>query len=107
MPGINPRGHSDWPFITRSDFDRFLTGLVETEGEGGIAGYCVDVGEGVIWLQIRHRLRNFMRPARCMAIDETLHEAINRGKMFGVQVGVVSSFTPLWLRPNAAKKDPR
>lgn len=103
----DPRDEGGWPFITRSDFDRFLTGLVETKGEGGIAGYRLDEGGWLIHVHIRHRLRNLLRPTRRAGITATLQKTIDYGRRVGVQVIVLGSYTPLWLRPNAAKVDPR
>lgn len=91
------------PFYTRSDYDQYLTVmLVENDGAGGIAAYCVDEGVGVqmgmVRVQIRHRLRNLFQPARRVGIELALQEAIDYGRPAGVHVAVMGSCMPLWLR---------
>lgn len=91
-----------WQFFTRRDYERFLTALVETDGEGSIAGYRVDEDPerrpGMVRVQIRHRLRNLLRPTRRAGIAFVLQEAIDHGRPPGVHVEVVASYCPLWLR---------
>lgn len=92
-----------WRFFTRSDYEEFLTALVETTGAGGIAGYRLDesipaIGVGRLQVQVRHRLRNLLRPARRHGIAQALQEAIDYGRPVAIQVEVVASCVPLWLR---------
>lgn len=90
-------GHR-WAFINRSDYDRFLTALVETDGAGGIAGYRLDEGVGMVRVHIRHRLSNLFRPAMRAGITEVLQDTIDYGKTAGVRVDVVGSCMPCWTR---------
>ncbi len=96
---------SDWPFITRNDYDRFLTAIVETDGEGRIADYRIDIGVGVVRVHIRHCLGNLFRPTRREGIAVVLHEAIERGRSVAVNVQVVASYVPLWMRRRLAPLD--
>ena len=87
-------------FFTRSDYDMTLTALAKTVSPWGIAWYRVDedVEHHMVRVHVRHRLRNLHRPARRLAIETELQEAIDYGRSAWIKVEVVASYVPLWMR---------
>ena len=94
---------SDWQFITRDDYDRFLTAMVETDGEGAIADYRIDEGVLAVRVHIRHRFHNLLRPQRREGIAVVLQQRIEAGRSAAITVQVVASYVPLWMRRKLAQ----